>query len=620
MATFVHNEPTSLTVLQEKGLPEAFYNAVDDDIEASIEVLYAVPNVIGALCLNQAGLDQLAARQVTIVPKMVSVLVSDRHRKVLEEKEHATQLGAYVDELIRHQPSLKEPVLKAVLDVLARIKELGQVECSDDETVYHILPATRTPSAAPASELATPMDVVATADGADSAAAASTSVVPTSAADAPAAAMVKADGEGYSDNRVVLFIGVTARFLEGLFHNHTHCKEFIKSGGLERLLDLYALPCVPYDFAGSAAADSLFALFRAVSDVNPNAVLQALLKPVRQSLNETRDLWDTMQPTSKLSPLTDLEAGPELDAANATFRRLICLHGRVALLADMYRGVGFSHSKVATGFLQILNTPEETQVLLDLGRLHRACVWENILIKSAIPDAVVSIHGGTKGGGPEIARGQTQTVAGVPEDVLEDINAGLVVAGGDDKKDGQAVSGDAGVKSSDTTAGPSAEPVKTRNGKAFKYLISQLPASLTPFFQGAACRLLTSTSTVLADLGACLPSIILTAVLKFLMFKRGNDAAHRKQAHKTADTLASMMLGHFDWAQTRACMADPRARVTHTDARVALHPRAAEPALDPVSKYAYGTLIIGFTSVLLFDGAVFFSHCMPFLCFRRQCD
>lgn len=36
------------------------------------------------------------------------------------------------------------------------------------------------------------------------------------------------------------------------------------------------------------------------------------------------------------------------------------------------------------------------------------------------------------------------------------------------------------------------------------------------------------------------------------MFKRGNDAAHRKQAHKAADTLASMMLGHFEWAQTRA--------------------------------------------------------------------
>lgn len=275
-------------------------------------------------------------------------------------------------------------------------------------------------------------------------------------------------------DHVHLHLSLSSQFLEGLFHNQTYCKEFIKSDGLERLLDLYAMPCVPYDFAGSGAADSLFALFRSVSDVNPNAVLSALLKPVRQSLDETRDLWDTMQPTSKLAPLTDLQPGPELDAANVTFRRLICLHGRVALLADMYRGVGFSHAKVATGFLQILNTPEETQVLCDLGKLHRACVWENILIKSAIPDAVVSIiNGGSKGGGTEIARGQTQTVAGVPADVLEDINAGLI---GDEKKDGK---GETAV-----TSTPAGESVKTRNGKAFKYLISQLPASLTPFFQG----------------------------------------------------------------------------------------------------------------------------------------
>jgi E3 ubiquitin-protein ligase HUWE1 len=38
MATFVHNEPTSLGVLQEAQLPEAFYKAVESNIEPSIEV------------------------------------------------------------------------------------------------------------------------------------------------------------------------------------------------------------------------------------------------------------------------------------------------------------------------------------------------------------------------------------------------------------------------------------------------------------------------------------------------------------------------------------------------------------------------------------------------------
>lgn len=96
------------------------------------------------------------------------------------------------------------------------------------------------------------------------------------------------------------------QFLEGLFHNQGHAKEFIKADGLVLLLDLYALPCIPYDFSGSETADSLCALFQAVSDVEPNGVLTALLKPVRTSLDETRDFWSTMGPTSKLSGMTSL--------------------------------------------------------------------------------------------------------------------------------------------------------------------------------------------------------------------------------------------------------------------------------------------------------------------------
>lgn len=38
MLTFVHNEPTSLSVLQEAKLPDAFYDAVEQDIEPSLDV------------------------------------------------------------------------------------------------------------------------------------------------------------------------------------------------------------------------------------------------------------------------------------------------------------------------------------------------------------------------------------------------------------------------------------------------------------------------------------------------------------------------------------------------------------------------------------------------------
>lgn len=39
MATFIHNEPTCLPVIQEAGLPEAFYTVVENGSEPVIEVL-----------------------------------------------------------------------------------------------------------------------------------------------------------------------------------------------------------------------------------------------------------------------------------------------------------------------------------------------------------------------------------------------------------------------------------------------------------------------------------------------------------------------------------------------------------------------------------------------------
>lgn len=38
MSTFVHNEPTSLAIIQEAGLPEFFYKAIEYGIEPAIEV------------------------------------------------------------------------------------------------------------------------------------------------------------------------------------------------------------------------------------------------------------------------------------------------------------------------------------------------------------------------------------------------------------------------------------------------------------------------------------------------------------------------------------------------------------------------------------------------------
>lgn len=126
MLTFVHNEPTSLTVLQEKKVPDVFYEAIRGDIEPSLDVLSVIPTAIGALCLNEAGLNQFQLECLDIFDKFFSTFLSEKHARILNERENAVIIGANFDELVRHHPSLKQPVLEAITNLLKKIYEEGK--------------------------------------------------------------------------------------------------------------------------------------------------------------------------------------------------------------------------------------------------------------------------------------------------------------------------------------------------------------------------------------------------------------------------------------------------------------------------------------------------------------
>ena len=98
-----------------------------------IQVIQAIPNAIGALCLNQAGQDQLTARP-TIIPGLFSIFTSERHQRVLQDKENAVLIGSAVDELIRHHPSLKPAVFEAIKSTLSKIENLGNTFTPSEST------------------------------------------------------------------------------------------------------------------------------------------------------------------------------------------------------------------------------------------------------------------------------------------------------------------------------------------------------------------------------------------------------------------------------------------------------------------------------------------------------
>ena len=209
MATFVHNEPTSLTIIQEIGLPEAFYKVVESGVEPSFEVIQAIPNALGALCLNQTGQDQLAARP-SIIPGLLSIFTSERHLRVLQDKENAVLIGTSIDELIRHHPFLKAAVFEAVRSVLGQIEDLGKAFLIPED-IRHFYQLISDPGVTPPAEGETgiEMDVDPSPPS-----------IPVAPSEDPNVHSEEPDKEGTSqknpeghDNQIVAFIDVIGRVM-----------------------------------------------------------------------------------------------------------------------------------------------------------------------------------------------------------------------------------------------------------------------------------------------------------------------------------------------------------------------------------------------------------------------
>ncbi|KAJ7218040.1 hypothetical protein GGX14DRAFT_495423 [Mycena pura] len=493
MATFVHNEPTSLVIIQEAGLPEVFYSAIEVGLEPAIEVIQAIPNAIGALCLNEVGTAQLASHP-SVIPAIFSIFTSEGHLKVLLDKENAVLIGTTIDELIRHHPSLKDPVFEALKATLSKIEVLGNAYVVPPELQqwYKLVGAVSTTASVP--EVDVSMEDVPSDAPSPSETVIRDDSNPPNAEDPPFKA---------HDNNIVSFIDILLRFLEGLFQHTPHCKDFITAtDGLARLGRLASLPCIPYDFANSVASDSMVQVMRTMSEVATGETLTHLSKLVKQSLDATKSFWESMHEESKLLSLVDITAEQELDA-NRTFRNLVTLHICITLLSDVFATAGYAHGRAAIGLLQTFMSNTTPEVVKDLGSLHRATIWENIVFKAGLVAKGIDVA----------STPSSSPLEGTPEQSsipLPD-SEGTTSASANGIQP-EAVPGPPPT-SPDSNQGSS----RQHNATALKHLTHGLPSSLAPFFQ---------------------------AMVKMFHARRNPDVAQKKQITESSSVIAEIIVKH----------------------------------------------------------------------------
>ncbi|KAH9457227.1 hypothetical protein Pst134EA_021110 [Puccinia striiformis f. sp. tritici] len=332
MSTLIHSEPTSLATLQEAGLPKALYDAIDSGIEPAFDVIAAIPSALGALCLNDVGLEQLNERQA--IPAIFSVFTSERHAQILRDRDHASVVGSTIDELVQHQPTLKKMVLDATLTYLKEIDRIGKAIDINASQVVNVqlkscpedVPATAikgsTASLPVASSLGGPDDVVMS----------ESQVAPTSTANLFQSATAsiskkekeKDEKDHYSNNLVLLLIDVACRILESMLQNVAHCQEFLNLGTLDLLLGLLRLPSIPYDFATTPAAEAFSSTIRVVTETLPGETLSVVMKQLRSDLIEIKPFWETLRPKSEMLKMVSPNSA-DVGNHNLVFRRLISI-------------------------------------------------------------------------------------------------------------------------------------------------------------------------------------------------------------------------------------------------------------------------------------------------------
>ncbi|KAG8213892.1 hypothetical protein J3R82DRAFT_10637 [Butyriboletus roseoflavus] len=481
------------STIQEAGLPEVFYKAIETGVEPVIEVIQAIPNAIGALCLNQAGQDQLSARP-SIIPGIFSIFTSERHLKVLRDKENAVLIGTSIDELIRHHPSLKTPVFDAVNAVFSKIEDLGNtfVISEDKKEWYGLLPVQ------PSEETGGAMQGI-ESEGRE----------PEGGSGLTSDSHGEISGEDSAtqrdhDNNVVMFIDVICRFLEGLFQHPQHCKDFIRNAdGLDRIGRLTGLPCLPYDYANSVSSDSIVQVIRTMAEIGPNEALFYLSKLVGTSLAETEEFWKDLMPESKLAPMLEV-TDDQLSRVNQHFRNLVALHIRVTLMADVFSTTGYAHGRSAVGLLQTLMS-DPPKVVMDMGALHRASIWENILFKAHITSKGIEL--GISGHGSPLERSPSHISVSLPEPTSFGVVANGVAAES------------SAARSSPTSVLPlKKETPIDKNAKALKHLTHGLPSALAPFFQ---------------------------SIVKLFYARRNPDPVQKKQILSASDVIANIMINHL---------------------------------------------------------------------------
>lgn len=257
---------------------------------ATREVLGSLPNVFSALCLNQRGLASFMRRKP--FERIFKVLLSSTYLSAMRRRrsadplgDTASNLGNAMDELMRHQPSLKADAMAAIVKLLEELCVMGR------DSRYVCFRAANKTENSPSHSNSTNRQSnnqsvgVGVGDTGGSSGAgggsssdeededeeeASTSSHPQREEEqSPSPAQPGPPPQPREKTSIALidYIQNVMKFVDAILSNNStddHCREFVTQKGLEPLLSILGLPNLPVDYPIAQAAQSVASVCKSI--------------------------------------------------------------------------------------------------------------------------------------------------------------------------------------------------------------------------------------------------------------------------------------------------------------------------------------------------------------------
>lgn len=409
VSAYVFQEPALLSSLQESQLTNDILDAIlDKPLPPTREILAALPNTFSALCLNNAGLQAFQVRKP--FEKIFRVLISPdylpamRRRKADLANDTATNLGNSMDELMRHQPSLRADVVTAIINLLKELCELGDnpsyICCTKPSGKLSDQPPNPVSADARAPQPNNANDSAAFSEDEDEddEDSASPPVVPNREAQsatlkstlAPSKTPVPTNETVKTPVPLVDYILNVMRFVDAILTNNStddHVREFLRQEGLVPLLRLMRLKNLPIDFPTTQACAGISSVCRSILALarDPKVVQEALrcLDEVLEELQvlhkplSSRGGSVLLEEYGHVASNTNISDPNVLSNLTPLLHSMSAAHAYVVMFSCINRS---NHLETRNICINHWGKDRGLDVLKKMSRLYMALVWESTVL------------------------------------------------------------------------------------------------------------------------------------------------------------------------------------------------------------------------------------------------